>query len=107
MKAIIKTQGRQFAITEGSILEVNQYINKSINSTFFINEILCITDNENTVFGQPIIQNYTVMAKILENKKGDKVKILKRKRRKGYTLRKGHRQQISIIRVESIKQRIS
>jgi len=75
MKATFITSGRQFTVTQGDILIVNQYPGKA---------------------------GAKVTAKILENKRGEKIDIFKHRRRKGYYRRRGHRQELSVIKVESI-----
>jgi large subunit ribosomal protein L21 len=102
MKATIQTQGAQFTVQEGDILTVDQYPGVEAGATVDINDVLMIHDGENAKFGTPKVEGAKVVAKILESKKDKKVIIFKKKRRKGYTLRKGHRQQISVIRIESI-----
>lgn len=102
MKATIQTQGAQFTVQEGDILTVDQYPGVEAGATVDINDVLMIHDGENAKFGTPKVEGAKVVAKILESKKDNKVIIFKKKRRKGYTLRKGHRQQISVIRIESI-----
>ena len=102
MKAIIRTQGRQFTVTEGDILQVNRYSDTEAGSDVQINEVLAVGEGENAVFGTPLVDGASVSAKVLENKRGKKVIAYKKKRRKGYERKRGHRQEISVIKIESI-----
>ncbi len=102
MKATIRTQGRQFTVTEGDILQVNRYPDTEAGSDVQINEVLAVGEGENAVFGTPIVDGASVSAKVLENKRGKKVIAYKKKRRKGYERKRGHRQEISVIKIESI-----
>ena len=56
-----------------------------------------------THIGVPFVEGAKVVAKVLENKKDKKIVVFKKKRRKGYQRRKGHRQMISVIRIETIQ----
>jgi large subunit ribosomal protein L21 len=61
-----------------------------------------IGEGADTRFGAPLIEGATVKATILENKKDNKVVVFKKKRRQGYKKRRGHRQHLSVIKIESI-----
>jgi large subunit ribosomal protein L21 len=102
MKATIKTQGRQFTVTEGDVLKVNSFPETEAGDTIDINEVLMIGEGADARFGAPLIEGATVKATILENKKDKKVIVFKKKRRQGYKKRRGHRQHLSVIKIESI-----
>lgn len=102
MKATIQTQGRQFTVTTGDILKVNSFPNTEAGDTIDINEVLMIGEGSDTRFGAPYVEGASVKATILENKKDKKVVIFKKKRRQGYKVRRGHRQHLSVIKIESI-----
>ncbi|MCD8481624.1 MAG: 50S ribosomal protein L21 [Verrucomicrobia bacterium] len=103
MKAIIKTQGRQFTVKEGDVLFVNRYQNTQSGDTVVISDVLSIGEGETIRFGSPLVEGASVQATILENKRGAKVRIFKKKRRKGYRNRRGHRQELSVIKIDSIQ----
>ena len=103
MKATIKTQGQQFTVTEGDILIVNRYPNTEAGSTVEITNVLAAGEGENFKVGKPLLAGASVSAKILENKRGDKIIVFKKKKRKGYERKQGHRQELSVIKIESIK----
>ena len=79
MKATIKTQGQQFAVSEGDILIVNRYQNSVAGSTVQINEVLSSGEGETFKVGSPMIEGASVTATILENKRGKKVIVFKKK----------------------------
>ena len=83
MKATIKTQGQQFAVSEGDILIVNRYQNSVAGSTVQINEVLSAGEGENFKVGSPMLEGASVTATILENKRGKKVIVFKKTKRKG------------------------
>lgn len=102
MKAVIRTQGTQFTVQEGDILKVNRYPETEAGSTIDIKDVLMYEDEAGVHFGSPVVENALVRVKILENKKDDKITVLKHKRRKDYQCKRGHRQALSVIKVESI-----
>ena len=103
MKATIKTQGRQFTVNEGDVLKVNAFPETKAGDSVDINEVLMIGDGSDARFGAPLVEGASVKVTILENKKDKKVVVFKKKRRQGYKKRRGHRQHLSVIKVESIK----
>ena len=102
MKATIQTQGSQFTVQKGDKLFVNRYHDKNEGDQVSIDQVLMLVDDGKATFGTPTVEGATVKAKILENKKDKKIIIFKKKRRQGYKRRKGHRQHISVIEIESI-----
>ena len=104
MKATIKTQGRQFTVSEGDVLKVNAYPETKAGDSVDINEVLMIGEGSDARFGAPLVKGASVKLTILENKKDKKMVIFKKKRRQGYKKRRGHRQHLSVIKVESIKE---
>jgi large subunit ribosomal protein L21 len=102
MKATIKTQGRQFTVSEGDVLKVNAYPETKAGDYVDINEVLMIGEGSDARFGAPLVEGASVKVTILENKKDKKVIVFKKKRRQGYKKRRGHRQHLSVIKVESI-----
>lgn len=103
MKATIITQGRQFTVKEGDILTVNLYPETKAGDTVSINEVVLVGEGAGAKIGTPLVSGASVTAKILENKRGEKIRIFKHRRRKGYARRRGHRQELSVIKIESIQ----
>ncbi len=103
MKATIKTQGQQFTVTEGDILIVNRYPNTEAGATVEIKDVLTAGEGTSCKIGTPTLPGAVVSAKVLENKRGDKVIVFKKKKRKGMERKRGHRQELSVIKIESIK----
>jgi large subunit ribosomal protein L21 len=103
MKATIKTQGRQYTVQEGDVLFVNRYPETSDGDTVTLENILAVGDGADCRFGNPTVEGASVKARILENKRGRKVVVFKKKRRKGYRRKQGHRQELSVIKIESIE----
>ncbi len=102
MKATIKTQGQQFVVTEGDILTVNLYPGTEKGAAVEINDVLSAGEGADFRIGTPRLAGAKVTARILENKRGDKVVVFKKKKRKGHEKKRGHRQELSVIKIETI-----
>ena len=102
MKATIKTQGQQFTVSEGDILTVNRYPGTEKGSTVEIKDVLAAGEGAAYKVGTPVLAGASVSVKILENKRGDKVIVFKKKKRKGMERKRGHRQELSVIKIQTI-----
>jgi len=103
MKATIKTQGQQFSVSEGDVLIVNRYPKTAVGATIEIRDVLAAGEGDSFRVGTPLLSGASVTAKVLENKRGKKVIVFRKKKRKGYERKRGHRQELSVIKIESIK----
>ena len=102
MKATIRTQGSQFVVKKGDKLFVNRYPETKEGDQVKIDDVLMLVEDGKSTFGSSTVEGASVTAKILENKKDKKVIVFKKKRRQGYKRRRGHRQLLSVIEIESI-----
>jgi len=102
MYAVIKTGGKQYKVQEGETLRVEK-LTGGEGSEIEFNDVLMISDGENVTLGQPGIENAIVKGHILEQGKGKKVLIFKFKRRKGYRNLRGHRQQYTSVKIDTIQ----
>ena len=103
VRAVVKTQGQQFAVREGDVLKVMRYPNTEAGSTLELKDVLMYEDAAGVRFGQPILENATVRVKVLENKRDKKVVVLKHRRRGGFQRKQGFRQAISVLKVEAVE----
>ena len=102
MYAIVEIAGQQFKVAKDQKVFVHRLQEEEGNKVSF-NKVLLL-DNEGTVtVGAPAIEGAEVTAKILGHLKGDKVIVFKKKRRKGYRVKNGHRQAFTEIQIESIE----
>ena len=102
MFAVIKTGGKQYRVSEGSILKVEKLTGDAGGSVEFT-DVLAVGQGEELKVGSPAVEGATVTARILEQGRGKKVIVFKKKKRKGYTKKQGHRQSYTAIKVEEIK----
>jgi large subunit ribosomal protein L21 len=102
MKATIKTQGHQHVVTAGDVITVDRYVGSEPGATIEITEVLAAGEGADLKVGTPTLPGASVKATVLENKRGDKVIVFKKKKRKGYTRKRGFRPELSVIKIESI-----
>ncbi len=100
MYAIVEIAGQQFKVAKDQKVFVNR-LQKEEGSKITFDNVLLVDDGKVTI-GAPAIEGAAVTAKILNHLKGDKVIVFKKKRRKGYRVKNGHRQFLSEIQIESI-----
>lgn len=100
MYAIVEIAGLQYKVEQDQQLYVNRLKGEAGDVVAF--DRVLLTDNGSVTVGAPVIDGLSVQAKILEHVKGDKVIVFKKKRRKGYKKKNGHRQQFTKIEIVSI-----
>jgi len=101
MYAIVEIAGQQFKVSKDLKVYVNRLANEEGSSISF-DKVLLLDDNGSVTLGAPAIEGASVEAKVLQHLKGDKVIVFKKKRRKGYKKRNGHRQYLTQIVIEGI-----
>ncbi|MGK0421378.1 MAG: large subunit ribosomal protein L21 [Polaribacter sp.] len=101
MYAIVEIAGQQFKVAQDQKVYVHRLKGEEGSKVTFDNVFL-LDDNGTISIGAPAIKGAAVTAKILGHLKGDKVIVFKKKRRKGYIKKNGHRQALSEIQIESI-----
>jgi large subunit ribosomal protein L21 len=101
MYAIVEIAGQQFKVAKDQKVFVNRLPGEEGDSVSF-DKILLTGDGDNVTLGAPAIEGASVGAKITRHLKGDKVIVFKKKRRKGYRVKNGHRQSLTEIVIESI-----
>ncbi|GIW61605.1 MAG: 50S ribosomal protein L21 [Patescibacteria group bacterium] len=99
--AVIKTGGKQYKVAEGDIIEVER-LQTSPNNNVTFSDVLLYKDNENVMFGQPTVEGISVIGKVLDHIRGEKIRVATFKSKVRYRRVKGHRQELSKIKIESI-----
>jgi len=100
MYAIVEIAGQQFKVAKDQKVFVHRLEEKEGSKVSF-DKVLLLDDGKVTI-GAPVIENAVVTAKVLSHLKGDKVIVFKKKRRKGFRKKNGHRQYLSQILIEGI-----
>jgi large subunit ribosomal protein L21 len=101
MYAIVEIAGQQFKVVKDQQLFVHRLDAEEGNQVTFDKVLLTETDGKVNV-GAPAVEGASITAKVVKHLKGDKVIVFKKKRRKGYRVRNGHRQYLTQIQVEAI-----
>ena len=101
MYAIVEIAGQQFKVEKDQKVFVHRLQTEEGKKVAFDN-VLLIGDGDNVTVGAPAIDGAQVGAKVLKHLKGDKVIVFKKKRRKGYRVKNGHRQSLTEIQIEGI-----
>jgi len=102
MQALIEHKGKQFLVEENSELKF-PYLGGKVGEKFELEKILYINDSKKKEFGTPYINNISISGEILSHGRDDKVVVFKMKRRKGYQVKNGHRQNFTMVKIKKIK----
>lgn len=101
MQAIIRTGGKQYRVSEGDKLNVETLAAEAGGSVEFP-EVLMLTEGENVEVGTPLVEGARVTAKVLEHGRGEKIVIVKFRRRKNYRRTQGHRQNYTRVEITGV-----
>jgi len=101
MYAIVDIAGQQFKVAKDQKLFVHRLEN-AVGSKVELNKVLLVENEGDVKVGSPVIDGVSVSATVLEHVKGDKVVVFKKKRRKGYRVKNGHRQAFTQIQIDAI-----
>ena len=101
MYAIVEIAGQQFKVAKDQQIFVHRLEGKEGDKLTF-DKVLLTEDKGKVTVGAPVISGTKVKATIVEHLKGDKVIVFKKKRRKGYQVKNGHRQYLTSIKIDSI-----
>jgi len=101
MYAVVKTGGKQYRVSAGEKLKIEQ-IAAEVGQEIVLGEVLLVADGEALTLGAPLVAGATVKAKVLAHGRGDKVHIYKMRRRKHYRKSQGHRQNYTEIEILGI-----
>lgn len=101
MYAIVNIAGQQFRVENNKKIFVHR-LEAEEGSSLEFNEILLLEEDGQVLIGKPYLEGASVVAKVVEHMKADKVLVFKKKRRKGYQKMNGHRQYMTKIEIEGI-----
>jgi large subunit ribosomal protein L21 len=101
MYAIVEIAGQQFKVEEGKKIFVH-HLEAEPDTVVEFDKVLLVEDKENILVGEPVVSNYVVEGKVIDHVRGDKVIVFKKKRKKGYRVKNGHRQDFSQIEITGI-----
>ena len=102
MYAIVEIAGQQFKVEKDQQIFVHR-LNEKEGSNVNFDKVLLIDNSGQINIGSPVVQDARVTAKVIEHLKGDKVTVFKKKRRKGYKVKNGHRQLFTMLEIQTIE----
>lgn len=101
MYAVVKIGGHQYRVSEGDVLFVDKQSDE-VDQKLTFDDVLLINDGDDVTIGKPVVEGASIEATLVDNVKSDKVIVFKKKRRKGYQVKRGHRQPMSQIEINKI-----
>ena len=101
MYAVIKTGGKQYTVNEGDKLKVEK-LDGEVGGKVELSEVLCVGEGDNIKVGAPVVEKAKVLCEIIAQDKHKKIVVFKKKRRKGYKKKQGHRQAYTELKVNKI-----
>jgi large subunit ribosomal protein L21 len=101
MFAIIKTGGKQYRVAAGDQIVVER-IPGDVGSVISLSGVLAIGGNDAPLIGTPLVAGAAVSARIVGQPRGNKVIVFKKKRRKNYRRKRGHRQELTVLNIQAI-----
>lgn len=102
MYVIAEIAGKQFRLRENDKLFV-PLMQAGIDETVTFDRVLLVSNDGDVQVGAPVVEGASVSARVLQHVKADKVLVFKKKRRKGYRVKNGHRQQYTQVQIDSVK----
>jgi large subunit ribosomal protein L21 len=102
MFAVIRTGGKQYKVASGDVIEVEKLEGEN-GATLTLDEVLMVFDGGTATVGTPLVAGATVTAELVRQARGPKIIIFKKKRRQNYRRKKGHRQDLTVLRITGIQ----
>lgn len=102
MFAVIKTGGKQYKVAKDDILKVEK-LDVEAGKTVTFDTVLLVGDGSKMTVGSPALSGAKVTAEVLEQTRGDKIIVFKKKRRHNYRRKAGHKQDLTVVKITGIK----
>ncbi len=99
--AVIETGGKQLRINAGDVVTVERLATEA-GKTIKIDQVLAVSDGKTLNIGNPTVSGATVSAEVVEHIRGEKLISFKKNRRKGYKRKMGHRQELTVLKIDSV-----
>ncbi len=103
MYAVIKTGGKQYKVAAGDKLKVESLV-AEVGAQVSFDDVLMVANGDSHKFGAPKLAGATVSAEVLKHGRGDKIRIVKHRRRKNYHREQGHRQNFTEVKILAIQE---
>ena len=101
MFAVLNTGGKQYKVSEGDLIKVEK-LESDVGDKVTLSQVLMVGEGEDVEVGSPYVSNCEVTGEVVEQGKGAKIIVFKKKRRKGYRRKNGHRQRFTQLKITEI-----
>jgi large subunit ribosomal protein L21 len=101
MFAIIKTGGKQYRVASGDVVTIDK-LSGAAGDAISFGEVLLVTDGDDVKVGAPTLSGAAVAAEVVEQTRGEKVIAFKKRRRQNSRRKRGHRQELTVVRITGI-----
>tara|TARA_B100000749_G_scaffold46257_1_gene32484 strand:- start:159 stop:473 length:315 start_codon:yes stop_codon:yes gene_type:complete len=101
MFAVLNTGGKQYKVSQGDLIKVEKLEN-DVGDKVTLSQVLMVGQGEDVEVGSPYVSNCEVTGEVVEQGKGAKIIVFKKKRRKGYRRKNGHRQRFTQLKITEI-----
>lgn len=103
MYAVIETGGKQYRVEKGDVIDIERSVEADDEAKVRFDRVLMVSDGEQVTVGAPLVEGAAVRATLVDEVRGPKIKVFKKKRRKGYKLTRGHRQDLLRVEIDAIE----
>lgn len=104
MYAVLNTGGKQYKVAKGDIIQIEK-LEGDVGSSVKLDKVLFVGEGANIQVGSPFLAGYVVTAEVTEQDKGPKIIVFKKRRRKNYRRKIGHRQLFTRIKITDISKK--
>ena len=101
MFAVVRTGGKQYKVSPGDILEVEK-LDQEVSANFVLDDVLLVGGDDEVVVGNPKIEGAGVECTVMRHIRGEKIRVFKFKAKKRYRRTQGHRQELTILRIDNV-----
>ena len=101
MFAVLNTGGKQYKVSQGDLIKVEK-LESDVGDKVTLSQVLMVGQGEDVEVGSPYVSNCEVTGEVVEQGKGAKIIVFKKKRRKGYRRKNGHRQRFTQLKITDI-----
>jgi large subunit ribosomal protein L21 len=102
MYAVVQTGGKQYRVEEGNTVLIEK-LETETGKEVILDQVLMIGDGDKVTIGRPVVEGAKVIADVVKQTRGPKLIVFKKRSKKGYKKTQGHRQNLTEIKIKSIK----
>lgn len=104
MFAVLHTGGKQFTVSKGDVIQIEK-LDGDVGASVRLDKVLMVGEGDKVMVGAPFVEGCVVTGEVTEQAKGPKILVFKKRRRKNYRRRNGHRQLFTRVKITDISQK--